>query len=34
MLSVIDPRITYYEAQHIFSEVDTTKDGKIEFEEF
>lgn len=33
-MSVIDPRVTFNEAKHIFESIDTTKDGKINFQEF
>ena len=34
MMQVIDPRTTYNESQHIFSCVDTSKDGKVSLDEF
>lgn len=34
MMAVIDPRITYNEAMHIFNEVDTSKDGHVSVQEF
>jgi Ca2+-binding EF-hand superfamily protein len=34
MLAVIDPRVTFYEAKHIFQAVDDSKDGFIQFDEF
>jgi hypothetical protein len=31
---VIDPRVTFYEANEIFSKVDVSKDGKVTLQEF
>lgn len=33
-MNVIDPRIAGYEADHIFTIVDTSKDGLVNKEEF
>ncbi|EGR31480.1 protein kinase domain protein [Ichthyophthirius multifiliis] len=34
LLSSIDPRITYYESEHVFKTLDQTKDGQISKKEF
>ena len=31
---VVDPRITFKESNHIFEQIDTSKDGKISLSEF